>query len=604
MCGIVGIIGHKPVSERLVSGLKRLEYRGYDSAGIAVVDGDTILRRRAKGKLINLQSKLSDDPIDGHTGIAHTRWATHGAPTENNAHPHHAGRVAIVHNGIIENYAEIRDELSHRSFKTETDTEVAAHLIDDALLRGLCPQDAVADAISRFRGAYALGILIKGADDTIFCARNGPPLAIGVGDREMYLGSDAMALAPLTNKIIYLEDGDWAVLGQTSVKIFDKENTPVDRPVTVVEFSDEIAEKGDFPHFMLKEIHEQPDTLARTLSHYIDPIEMRVDMPDGLNFAAIDRVVIVACGTAFYAGMVAKYMFEQVAGLAVDIDVASEFRYRSPVLSPNSLMVVVSQSGETADTLAALRYAKKQGLKTAALVNVMTSTMAREADIAMPIKVGTEIGVASTKAFTSQSCALAALAVGAALQRDRVDADTAAAHCRDLATLPKIVAETLLCSEAIAQIAATLVKAKSIFFLGRGPMVPIALEGALKLKEISYIHAEGYAAGELKHGPIALIETGTPVIVIAPDDDLFEKTVSNLQEVAARGARIILLTDPKGAEAAKTLSEAIVTLPGATPLCAPIIQAIGQQLLAYHTAVALGTDVDQPRNLAKSVTVE
>lgn len=604
MCGIVGIIGRNPVSERLVSGLKRLEYRGYDSSGIAVVTDDAIHRRRAKGKLTNLQAKLLDDPIDGHIGIAHTRWATHGAPTENNAHPHHFGRVAVVHNGIIENYAEIQEELSHRSFVSETDTEVAVHLIDDAIDRGLNPRDAVAYAVSRFRGAYALGILIKGAEDEIFCARNGPPLAIGVGDGEMYLGSDAMALAPLTDKIIYLEDGDWAILRQTSVEIFDRDNNPVERPITVVDCADEIADKGQFPHYMLKEIHEQPETLARTLSHYLDLSEMRVDMPAGLDFADIDRVVIVACGTAFYAGMVAKYMFEQVAGLAVDIDIASEFRYRDPVLSPKSLMIVVSQSGETADTLAALRYAKAHKLKTAALVNVMTSTMAREADIAMPIKAGVEIGVASTKAFTSQTCALAALAVGAAYQRGHIDADTAADHCRDLATLPQRVAEALLYSEDIARVAGSLTEAKSIFFLGRGPMVPIAYEGALKLKEISYIHAEGYAAGELKHGPIALIETGTPVIVIAPDDELFEKTVSNLQEVAARGARVVLMTDAKGASAAEKMSKTIVTLPTASKLCAPIIQAVGQQLLAYHTAVALGTDVDQPRNLAKSVTVE
>ncbi|GHA99520.1 glutamine--fructose-6-phosphate aminotransferase [isomerizing] [Algimonas arctica] len=604
MCGIVGIIGYKPVSDRLVTGLRRLEYRGYDSAGIAVLDGQTILRRRAKGKIANLHDKLISDPIDGHSGIAHTRWATHGAPTEDNAHPHQAGRVAVVHNGIIENYAEIRDALAHRKFESETDTEVAAHLIDEALVNGATPRDAVASALAQFRGAYALGILIEGAEDEIFCARHGSPLAIGVGDGEMYLGSDAMALAPLTNKLIYLEEGDWAVLRKTSVEIFDKDDTPVERPVTVVAFTDEIADKGQYPHYMLKEIHEQPETLSRTLSHYLDPIEMRVDMPDGLDFAAIDRVIIVACGTAYYAGMVAKYMFEQIAGLAVDIDIASEFRYRDPVLSPKSLMIVVSQSGETADTLAALRYAKSFNLKTAALVNVMTSTMAREADIALPIKAGPEIGVASTKAFTSQTCALATLAVGAAFARGHIDADTAAAHCRDLATLPQRVVEALLCSDDIAQVAATLIDAKSIFFLGRGPMVPIALEGALKLKEISYIHAEGYAAGELKHGPIALIETGTPVIIIAPDDALFEKTVSNLQEVAARGARIILLTDAKGADAAKGLSKTIVTLPTATPLCAPIIQAIGQQLLAYHTAVTLGTDVDQPRNLAKSVTVE
>lgn len=604
MCGIVGIIGRKPVSDRLVSGLKRLEYRGYDSAGIAVVDGDMIHRRRAKGKIANLREKLSGDPIEGTSGIAHTRWATHGAPTEDNAHPHHSGRVAVVHNGIIENYAEIRDALSHRNFESETDTEVAAHLIDEALSNGATPREAVAGALAQFRGAYALGILIKGAEDEIYCARHGSPLAIGIGDEEMYLGSDAMALAPLTNKLIYLEEGDWAVLTQTSVEIFDRDNNPVERPVTVVAFADEIADKGQYPHYMLKEIHEQPDTLARTLSHYLDLTEMSVDMPDGLNFAEIDRVVIVACGTAFYAGMVAKYMFEQIAGLAVDIDIASEFRYRNPVLSANSLMIVVSQSGETADTLAALRYAKQHGLKTAALVNVMTSTMAREADIAMPIKAGPEIGVASTKAFTSQTCALASLAVGAAQQRGHIDADAAAEHCRDLATLPSRVAEALLCSEDIARVAATLTEAKSIFFLGRGPMVPIALEGALKLKEISYIHAEGYAAGELKHGPIALIEEGTPVIVVAPDDELFEKTVSNLQEVAARGARVVLLTDLKGANAAQSLSKTIATLPAATPLCAPIIQAVGQQLLAYHTAVALGTDVDQPRNLAKSVTVE
>jgi glucosamine--fructose-6-phosphate aminotransferase (isomerizing) len=596
MCGIVGIIGHKPVADRLVTGIKRLEYRGYDSAGIAVVDGEAIKRRRAKGKIVNLNAKLADDPIDGHTGIAHTRWATHGAPNEANAHPHHAGRVAVVHNGIIENYAEIRDSLSHRSFESETDTEVAAHLIDDAIDQ--------AHAIAQFRGAYALGILVTGAKDEIYCARHGSPLAIGIGDSEMYLGSDAMALAPLTNRLIYLEEGDWAVLTTASYEIFDKDNNPVDRPITEVQFTDEVADKGQYPHFMLKEIHEQPDTLARTLSHYLDLSDMRVDMPAGLDFADIDRVVIVACGTAFYAGMVAKYMFEQVAGLAVDIDIASEFRYRSPVLSPKSLMIVVSQSGETADTLAALRYAKSHGLKTAALVNVMTSTMAREADIAMPIKAGPEIGVASTKAFTSQTCALAALAVGAAQQRGHIDAKAASAHCRDLMTLPSRVAEAILCSEDIARVAATLTEAKSIFFLGRGPMVPIAFEGALKLKEISYIHAEGYAAGELKHGPIALIEKDTPVIVIAPDDELFEKTVSNLQEVAARGARVVLLTDAKGADLAKALSKTIITLPAATPLCAPIIQAVGQQLLAYHTAVALGTDVDQPRNLAKSVTVE
>jgi len=604
MCGIVGIIGRAPVSDRLVSGLKRLEYRGYDSAGIAVIHDETVHRRRAKGKIANLVAQLNDDPIDGHSGIAHTRWATHGAPTESNAHPHQAGRVALVHNGIIENYADIREALPARNYESDTDTEVAAHLIDEALKNGQSPREAFAAALAQFRGAYALGVLIKGADDEIFCARHGSPLAIGIGDGEMYLGSDAMALAPLTSRLIYLEEGDWAVLKRDGVEIFDKNNAPVERPVTDVKGVDEVANKGEFAHFMLKEIHEQPETLARTLSHYLDLSEMRVDMPDGLDFTEIDRVIIVACGTAFIAGMVAKYMFEQIAAIPVDIDIASEFRYRDPVLSPKSLMIVVSQSGETADTLAALRYAKEHGLKTAALVNVMTSTMAREADIAMPIKAGPEIGVASTKAFTSQTCALAALAVGAAFQTGRIDDDAAAAHCRDLATLPQRVAEALSSDTAIAKTAKGLITARSAFFLGRGAMVPIALEGALKLKEISYIHAEGYAAGELKHGPIALIEDGTPVIVIAPNDALYEKTMSNLQEVAARGARVILFTDPKGAEAAKSLSDDIIVLPEATPLTAPIIQAIGQQLLAYYAAVELGTDVDQPRNLAKSVTVE
>lgn len=604
MCGIVGIIGDKTVTDRLIASLRRLEYRGYDSAGIAVVSDGMIERRRAKGKIKNLQTRLDESPVDGFVGIAHTRWATHGAPNEINAHPHQAGRVAVVHNGIIENYAQIRKAMPDRTFVTETDTEVAAHLIDELLTRGLSPRDAVSKALSQFRGAYALGILIKGEQDQIFCARHGSPLAIGLGDGEMYLGSDAMALAPLTNRLIYLEEGDWAVLTASSVELFDRDNQPVDRPVIEVTATEDVADKGQYPHYMLKEIYEQPETLARTLSHYLDLGELQVEMPDGLDFTDVDRVVIVACGTAFYAGMLGKYMFEQVAGLATDIDIASEFRYRDPVLSPDSLMIVVSQSGETADTLAALRYAQAAGLKTAALVNVMTSTMAREADIAMPIKAGPEIGVASTKAFTSQSCALASLAVGAARQRGKINADQASQHCRELAALPQRVSEALLSNDAIAQIAHSLKDARSAFFLGRGPMVPIALEGALKLKEISYIHAEGYAAGELKHGPIALIEDDTPVIIVAPDDALFEKTVSNLQEVAARGARVILFTDPKGEKAAAGLSETMIALPQTHDLTAPIVQAIGQQLLAYHTAVALGTDVDQPRNLAKSVTVE
>ncbi len=604
MCGIVGIIGRAPVSDRLVSGLKRLEYRGYDSAGIAVNDGETVQRRRAKGKIANLQARLDDDPVDGHSGLAHTRWATHGAPTETNAHPHHVGRIALVHNGIIENYNEIRSELPARNYESDTDTEVAAHLIDEGLKNGKPPHKAFADAIARFRGAYALGVLINGVDDEIFCTRLGSPLVIGIGDGEMYLGSDAMTLAPLTSQLIYLEEGDWAVLSRETVEIYNRDNVRVERSITSVKCVDEIANKGKYAHFMLKEIHEQPETLVRTLSHYLDLSEIQVDMPDGLDFAQIDRIVIVACGTAFIAGMVAKYVFERLAGIPVDIDIASEFRYRDPVFSPKSLMIVVSQSGETADTLAALHYAKLFNLKTAALVNVMSSTMARKADIAMPIKAGPEIGVASTKAFTSQTCALAALAVGAATQRGHIDSDAAVAHCHDLATLPQRVSNALSQNTIIAQTAKSLITARSVFFLGRGTMVPIALEGALKLKEISYIHAEGYAAGELKHGPIALIEDGTPVIVIAPEDALFKKTISNLQEIAARGARVILFTDPKGAEAAKSLTDDIVVLPEATPLTAPIVQVIGQQLLAYYTAVELGTDVDQPRNLAKSVTVE
>lgn len=604
MCGIVGIIGDDSVANRLVSGLKRLEYRGYDSAGLAVLKSDGIHRRRAKGKIVNLEDVLKADPVDGLVGIAHTRWATHGAPNENNAHPHRAGRVAVVHNGIIENYAEIRETLSHRTFESDTDTEVAAHLIDEALQNGSSPREALAQALSQFRGAFALGVMIEGHEDEIYCARRGSPLAVGLGDGERYLGSDAMALAPWTNRLIYLEEGDWAALRREGVEIFDENNSAVERPVTVVDGADEIANKGQYPHYMLKEIHEQTETTARTLSHYLDLADMQVELPEGLDFTNIRRVVIVACGTAFYAGMVGKYLFEQTAGLAVDIDIASEFRYREPVLDPDSLMIVVSQSGETADTLAALRYAKMHGLTTAALVNVMTSTMAREADIAMPIKAGPEIGVASTKAFTSQVSVLATLAVGAALQSGRVDAGEAEALCKALATLPQGVTEALNQSEPILRVAGTLTQAKSIFFMGRGTMVPIAFEGALKLKEISYIHAEGYAAGELKHGPIALIEDGTPVIVIAPHDHLFEKTVSNMQEVAARGARVVLFTDPEGAEAARDLTNQIVVLPKAAALTAPIIQAIGQQLLAYHTAVALGTDVDQPRNLAKSVTVE
>ena len=604
MCGIVGIAGKGGVTERLVDGLRRLEYRGYDSAGLAVLSGGRIDRRRAKGKIVNLDAELAAQPLDGPAGIAHTRWATHGAPSVPNAHPHVAGRVAVVHNGIIENHAEIREALSHRTFESETDTEVAAQLIDEMLDAGMDARAAVAEALKRFRGAYALGVIIENLPDTVFAARRGSPLAIGLGEDETYLGSDAMALAPLTDRLIYLEEGDWAVLTPGGVEIFDAEDRPVSREVTVVEGADIASDKGQYPHYMLKEIHEQPETLALTLAHYLSVDGRSVDLPAALDFAAVRRVCIVACGTALYAGMTARYAFEREAGLAVDLDVASEFRYRDPVLEAGTLFIAVSQSGETADTLAALRHAKASGLTTLALVNVTTSTMAREADIALPICCGPEIGVASTKAFTSQVTALTLIALQAAAQRGRITPEALSDHLRDIAQLPELVASAVLQTEAIRQVGTTLSPDMSAFFLGRGAMMPVALEGALKLKEISYIHAEGYPAGELKHGPIALIEAGTPVVVVAPLDDMFEKTASNLQEVVARGARPIMFTDDTGASHAADLAADVIALPVASRLCAPVVQAVGMQLLAYHAAVALGTDVDQPRNLAKSVTVE
>ena len=604
MCGIVGIAGRSGVAERLVDGLRRLEYRGYDSAGVAVLGADGVRRRRAQGKIVNLDAELRRSPIDGPVGIAHTRWATHGAPSVPNAHPHIAGRVAVVHNGIIENHAELREELAHRTFESETDTEVAAHLIDELLGTGLSPRDAVAEALARFRGAYALGIVIADEPDTLYAARKGSPLAIGFGQDERYLGSDAMALAPLTDKLAYLEEGDWAILTPDSVAIFDASNNPVERETTVIETDGDAASKGQYPHYMLKEIHEQPTTIAATLAHYMSLDGSRVELPAALDLSDVSRVVIVACGTAFYAGMTARYAFERVAQLPVDLDIASEFRYREPVLDPGALFIAVSQSGETADTLAALRYAKSHGLKTLALVNVTSSSMAREANTALPICCGPEIGVASTKAFTSQVTALTLIALQAAHARGTIDDAELAKHMTDMVALPGLVATAVLQTEALRQLGQTLDTDKSAFFLGRGAMVPVALEGALKLKEISYIHAEGYAAGELKHGPIALIEDGVPVIVLAPHDDMFEKTASNLQEVVARGARPILITDESGEAHARTLADDVVVMPDAGTLTAPIVQAVALQLLAYHTAVALGTDVDQPRNLAKSVTVE
>jgi len=605
MCGIVGIVGTSQVTERLVDGLKRLEYRGYDSSGIAVLKGAVLNRARAEGKIKALEARLEEKHVDGEIGIAHTRWATHGMPNKTNAHPHISGRVAVVHNGIIENFIELREQLSKtRKFETETDTEVVAHLVDDALSQGLTPKKAFCESIKKLRGAYALSLIIDGHDGEMFVARSGSPLAIGVGDKEMYAGSDAMALAQLTTQLIYLEEGDWAILSKDSYDIFDEQDRPVERPITIISGGPAMAEKGNYRHFMLKEVYEQPETIGRTLSNYIDEFRVKADLPEALSFSNIDRVIIVACGTASYAAMVAKYWFEQYAGLAVDIDIASEFRYRKPVLMKNSLFIAVSQSGETADTLAALRYCKAAGIKTAALVNVMTSTMAREADIALPINAGPEIGVASTKAFTSQLTALAALTLAAGRARGLLNADQEAELAKALIQTPRLVSEALKLDPKIEAMSYDLSKHSSAFYLGRGPHVPIAFEGALKLKEISYIHAEGYAAGELKHGPIALIEDGTPVIVIAPMDDLFEKTISNLQEVASRGAHILLITDEAGASHAGQLANELLVLPRSHAFTAPIVMSIAMQLLAYHAAVHLGTDVDQPRNLAKSVTVE
>jgi len=578
-----------------------LEYRGYDSSGIAVLANGALDRRRAKGKIKHLEARIAEENMDGQIGIAHTRWATHGVPNETNAHPHRSGRVAVVHNGIIENYLELRESLNGtREFTSETDTEVVAHLVDIELAKGLSPKDAFCAALKQLKGAYAFGLIIDDNPDEIFCARAGSPLALGIGasGTEHYLGSDAMAMAQLTNKLIYLEEGDWAILRPEGYEIFDENDTPVTREITTIKGGPALAEKGKYAHFMLKEIYEQPDTVTRSLVHYLDSKRERplkgTDLADALDFSKFDRIILIACGTAYYAGVVAKYWFEQVAGLAVDIDVASEFRYRRPVLSEKSLFIAISQSGETADTLAALRYCKENGLTTAALVNVMTSTMAREADIAMPIHAGPEIGVASTKAFTSQLTALAALSLSAAQTRGVISDEELLRLTAELVSVPRLISEALELDASIEGLSKTLAPASSAFYLGRGAQVPIAFEGALKLKEISYIHAEGYAAGELKHGPIALIEDGTPVIVLAPMDELFEKTVSNLQEVASRGA----------AKAGASMAADIITVPSSDPFVSPLVTTIALQLLAYHTAVALGTDVDQPRNLAKSVTVE
>jgi glucosamine--fructose-6-phosphate aminotransferase (isomerizing) len=608
MCGIVGILGRAPVAEHLVDALKRLEYRGYDSAGIATLEGGHLTRRRAEGKLRNLENRLRDEPLKGTSGIGHTRWATHGRPSENNAHPHATDRLAVVHNGIIENFRELREELERKGakFGSETDTEVIAHLVTEELNQGRSPVEAVAAALPRLRGAFALAFLFEGENDLIIGARKGSPLAVGYGDGEMYIGSDAIALAPFTDKISYLEDGDSVILTRAGVEMRGAEGVPVVRAVLKSDASASLVDKGNHRHFMAKEIFEQPEVVGHTLAHYLDMAAERVVLPGKLpfNFKALDRISISACGTAYYAGLVAKYWFERFARLPVEIDVASEFRYREAPMAPGGLAIFVSQSGETADTLATLRYAKEHKQHVLSVVNVPTSTITRESDVVMPTLAGPEIGVASTKAFTCQLAVLACLAVAAGRARGVLtDADeTKLVHA--LIEVPRLMTEALALEPQIERLARDLAKSRDVLYLGRGTSFPVALEGALKLKEVSYIHAEGYAAGELKHGPIALIDEKMPVIVIAPFDRVFEKTLSNMQEVAARGGRIILLTDPRGAREALVQSLGKLVLPEMLAAATPLVYAIPVQLIAYHTAVVMGTDVDQPRNLAKSVTVE
>ncbi|MGE0847637.1 MAG: glutamine--fructose-6-phosphate transaminase (isomerizing) [Flavobacteriaceae bacterium] len=608
MCGIVGIIGKEAVAPGLLDALRRLEYRGYDSAGIATLEGHHLHRRRAEGKLRNLEQRLLSDPLLGRIGIGHTRWATHGAPTERNAHPHASEKVALVHNGIIENFQELRDELTAEGveFSTDTDTETIVHMVSRALDKGMTPQKAVQETLNRLEGAFALAILFDGNDDLLIGARQGSPLAIGYGDGEMYLGSDAIALAPFTNRVAYLEDGDWAVLTKDGATIYDRDGRQVERVVHKTLASSLLVDKGNHRHFMAKEIYEQPEVVSHTLANYLDLAARKVAFPVTMPFKAEDltRVTMSACGTAYYAGLVTKYWLEKIARLPVDIDVASEFRYREVPLEKGGLAVFISQSGETADTLASLRYCDQQGQHILSVVNVAESSIARESEVIFPTLAGPEIGVASTKAFTCQLAALATLSVGFARARGAIDADKERRLVQSLIELPRLMSQALKVEAQIEALAKELSKASDILYLGRGTNYPIALEGALKLKEISYIHAEGYAAGELKHGPIALIDENVPVIVIAPSDELFEKTVSNMQEVAARGGKIVLVTDKAGAAAAGSIPDTVIVMPDADPFVQPILYSIPVQLIAYHTAVFMGTDVDQPRNLAKSVTVE
>ncbi|KZB70420.1 MULTISPECIES: glutamine--fructose-6-phosphate transaminase (isomerizing) [Thalassospira] len=607
MCGIIGIIGKDSVSERILEGLKRLEYRGYDSAGIATLVNGHIERRRAEGKLINLANRLADEPLAGDVGIGHTRWATHGVPTENNAHPHTDGKVAVVHNGIIENFQEIKAELSAKGgvFATDTDTEVVVHLVSDFLDQGKSPRDAVAATLHRIEGAFALVIMIAGEHDVIFGARRGTPLAVGLGEGEMYLGSDAMALSHLTNKLIYLEEGDWVEMTRESVQVRDENDEDVIRETKLSAVSGAMMGKGNYNHFMQKEIFEQPAVIGDTLHAFINPATQTIKLPDmPFSFADATRLTIVACGTSYYAGLVAKHWIERYAGLGVDVDVASEFRYRCPPLPKGGVALFISQSGETLDTLAALRYAKSKGQKIVSIVNVPESTIARESDVVLLTYAGPEIGVASTKAFTTQLTVLACLAVTIGRENGTLAKDEEGAIVSALTEVPKHAAEVLHHDEALKQLALDVADARDVLYLGRGLGYPIAMEGALKLKEISYIHAEGYAAGEMKHGPIALIDQSVPIIVIAPSDELFEKTASNMQEAAARGGRVIFISDAPGLAKLGDMASATIELPKVADFVAPILYTIPVQMLAYHVAVHKGTDVDQPRNLAKSVTVE
>jgi len=607
MCGIIGIIGEAPVAPLLLDGLKRLEYRGYDSAGIATLTNGSIDRRRAEGKLANLAAVVERQPVAGTIGIGHTRWATHGRPTEVNAHPHANQRVALVHNGIIENFKDLREELEtagHR-FETETDTETVVHLITAYLEQQMTPQQAVAATLKRLQGAFALAIIFSGRHDLMIGARRGSPLAVGYGDGEMFLGSDALALAPLTDRICYLEEGDWVELTKTGAQVHDADDRPVARQVKQTALSGALIGRGEYRHFMQKEIFEQPAVIGDTLQTFLNPLNRNVELPElGIDLAAISRLTISACGTAYYAGMVAKYWFEQIARQPVEVDIASEFRYREAPMPAGGVSLFVSQSGETIDTLEALRYAKRCGQKILSLVNVAESAIARESDAILQTLAGPEIGVASTKAFTTQLTVLACLALATARARGAIDEVREAALSQALMELPARVAEVLNHDAAIRAIAVDMMEARDVLYLGRGLLYPIALEGALKLKEISYIHAEGYAAGEMKHGPIALIDEDVPIVICAPSGPLFEKTAANVQEVVARGGKVILLSDARGIARAGDQAAHVVELPEVDPFVSPILYSLPVQLLAYHTAVLKGTDVDQPRNLAKSVTVE